>query len=282
MVRRASRPVAARPYPACRSSILFCSTSFPPPLRTRQTLQMAAFPPPTASPCGGTLFRAYRAPAPARRRALAPARFARLIAHVRASAQAQGARLSFVSMGFFRAGAGAKASGLRMPRPPANLGAVRSDVKPNYEFFQLPVNIVHAMRQKALSLRERIERGRDSPQRARSPGSFKRNGPRLRLVPRDENGPFLIRQSGLAADLREKRPQTDAAFGPDGLLETPVSFVWQVSDCRIGHVQPPFTPPSRQEIRESARHCSAGPSERFGEGRAKGLLQAAAGAMVSP
>ncbi len=98
----------------------------PPP---RRPLQMAAFPPPLTSPRGGTLFRAYRAPAPARGRPLAPARFARLIAHVRASAQAQGARLPFVSTGFFRAGAGAKESGLRMPRPPANLGAVRSDVK---------------------------------------------------------------------------------------------------------------------------------------------------------
>ena len=98
-----------------------------PPRRVRRTLQMAALTPPPASPRGGTLYRAYRAPA--RRRALAPARFARLIAHVRASAQAQGARLPFVSMGFFRAGAGAKASGLRMPRPPANLGVVLLDVK---------------------------------------------------------------------------------------------------------------------------------------------------------
>ena len=147
MVRRASGPIAVRPYPACRSSILFRSTPFPPPTlqmaalppprRMRRTLQLAALPPPLASPRGGTLFRAYRAPAPARRRALAPARFARLIAHVRATAQAQGARLPSVSMGFFRAGAGAKGSGLRMPRPPANLGmpCVCQDVLRNISDF---------------------------------------------------------------------------------------------------------------------------------------------------
>ena len=49
--------------------------------------------------------RKPRRPAPARRRALAPARFARLIAPARAKTQAQGARLPSVSRGSFRAGA---------------------------------------------------------------------------------------------------------------------------------------------------------------------------------
>jgi len=46
MVRRASDPVAAHPYPACGSSIAFRSTPFPPPRGTRRTLRMAAFAPP--------------------------------------------------------------------------------------------------------------------------------------------------------------------------------------------------------------------------------------------
>ena len=49
--------------------------------------------------CGATLFRAYRMGA--RARVLAPARFARLIARAN---RAQGARLPFVPLGFFRAG----------------------------------------------------------------------------------------------------------------------------------------------------------------------------------
>ena len=45
-VRRASGSGVACPYPACRSSIAFCSVPFAPP---------------PARPAGGTLFRAYRA-----------------------------------------------------------------------------------------------------------------------------------------------------------------------------------------------------------------------------
>ena len=51
MVRRASGPIAARPYPACRSSIAFRSASFH--SRRRRPC------------CGGSLFRAYRARPPA-------------------------------------------------------------------------------------------------------------------------------------------------------------------------------------------------------------------------
>ena len=52
MVRRVSGPVATRPHPACRSSIAFRSV----PFRSRRRLP----------PSGGSLFRAYRAPASAR------------------------------------------------------------------------------------------------------------------------------------------------------------------------------------------------------------------------
>ena len=66
---------------------------------------------------GGTLFRAYRAPA--RRRALAPARFARLIAPapMRASRTQGALRPLAESRAFFRAGADAGGSGLRMLLP---------------------------------------------------------------------------------------------------------------------------------------------------------------------
>ena len=70
MVRRASGSVAARPYSACRSSILFRSAPFPPPpARLRGgTLFRALFVPfsPPGRPEGGTLIRAYPARAPAR------------------------------------------------------------------------------------------------------------------------------------------------------------------------------------------------------------------------
>ena len=143
MVCCASGPVAAHPYPACGSSIAFRSTPFPPPRRTRRTLHMAALTPrrtrralqmaaltPPARPPGGTLFRAYRAPAPARRRALAPARFARLIAPARGRPRNQGARLPSVSRGSFRAGA--NRDGKRLPGgrflPPALYGRGSSRV----------------------------------------------------------------------------------------------------------------------------------------------------------
>jgi len=69
MVRRASGPIAARPYPACRFSIALRSAPFR--IRRRR---------PTF---GETLIRAYRA----RAGVLAPARFARLIAHACARAR---------------------------------------------------------------------------------------------------------------------------------------------------------------------------------------------------
>ena len=84
----------------------------------RVSFHSVPFLPPPAPPRSGSLFRAYRVPAPASARArasgnvmfwcahFAPARvIARLIAPARAEARTQGARLPPVSQGFFRAGA---------------------------------------------------------------------------------------------------------------------------------------------------------------------------------
>ena len=189
--------------------------------------------------------RIARPPAPARRRTLAPARFARLIAHVRPGAQAK--HRAHVSPPFrwdFFAPAPARreaASGRRLLPP--HLGPYRSDVKlliRNISNFR-EHHICNAAEMPSPSGRGlgegRAKRGAAGPQRAPPPGSFKRNGPPRRLIPRDENGPFLLRQRGLAAGFGEQRPRPDATFGPDGLLKGPVSAARQPAHRRAFHLQ---------------------------------------------
>ena len=103
MVRRASGPVAARPYPAW------------------PFLHRVPFRSPRRRPArrGGTLFHAYRARLPARAR------------------QAQDARLPFVPLDFFRAGA-KRPRGCRFRWP--ILALVFRDASPFRELFQNLVN----------------------------------------------------------------------------------------------------------------------------------------------
>ncbi len=120
MVRRASGPIAVRPYPACRSSFAFRSAPFRSPRRRPG--------------CGGTLFRAYCAPA--RQRALAPARFARLIARARARPRNQGARLPSVPLETFSR---RREAAPRMPLPLLHISTDFRDTSPLRELF--PKNI---------------------------------------------------------------------------------------------------------------------------------------------
>ena len=105
MVRRASDPVAARPYRACRSSIAFRSA----PFRSRRRPGR-----------GGTLFRAYRARPCAGGRARLCAGAVRAPDCPRAQPRNQGAPFPSVSQGFLKfapARTGRGRSHTRMPLP---------------------------------------------------------------------------------------------------------------------------------------------------------------------
>ena len=134
----------------------------------------------------------------ARQRAFAPARFARLIA--RPCPRARAGRRAHVSRPLrwdFFAPAPARreaASGYRILPP--NLGSARSDVKlflRNISNFCEHRTCIAAEKPcpSGRGLGEgRAKREATGPQRARPPGSFKRNGPPRQLVPRDEGDPL--------------------------------------------------------------------------------------------